>query len=383
MSADKSSNGQHGKTQADTPGGKVRKILITGGAGFIGSNLAERVLADPSARVRIFDNLSRTGVAHNLAWLQGRGRGKRLEFVHGDITDAAAVRNAVQDADEIYHLAAQVAVTTSVDQPRLDFDINVCGTLNVLEAARCSGRLPFLLFTSTNKVYGSLPGVPVVTKDTRYAARDIDFRGVMENEPLDFHSPYGCSKGAADQYVRDYARIYNLPTVVFRMSCIAGPRQFGTEDQGWVAHFLYSVLEGKPITIYGDGFQVRDVLHVSDLVDAMQKVRMSDRSAGEIYNLGGGPERAISVVEMLQAIARQTGIRPILHYKDVRPGDQPLYISNTAKLAAHTGWRPHFSIIDILQSIHGFWRNNRAFLAEQRKKVGPDSAREMVVEEVA
>jgi CDP-paratose 2-epimerase len=368
------------KERAGMPQRKTRTVLITGGAGFIGSNLAERLLADSSTQVRIFDDLSRNGTAHNLAWLRSLANGKRVEFVKGDVRNASAVNNAARDVDEIYHFAAQVAVTTSVDLPRKDFETNVLGTFNVLEAARRSGRRPFLLFTSTNKVYGSLHGVPVQMDGTRYRADSLDFRGVAETESLDFHSPYGCSKGAADQYVRDYARIYDLPTVVFRMSCIAGPRQFGTEDQGWVAHFLYSVLEGKPITVYGDGLQVRDVLHVSDLVDAMRSVRkFSARTAGEIYNLGGGPERAISVVEMLDAIARETGIDPILYYSEVRPGDQPLYISDTSKLTEHTGWKPRFSSIEILRSIHNFWRDNRALLDRHREELSA----EMLSEEVA
>ncbi|HET9098744.1 MAG TPA: GDP-mannose 4,6-dehydratase, partial [Acidobacteriaceae bacterium] len=329
------------------PDNKTRKILITGGAGFIGSNLAERLLGEHSNKVRIFDNLSRPGVSHNLQWLQGLAGSNRLEFVNGDTRSAVAVRDAVHDVDEIYHLAAQVAVTTSVECPRDDFEVNALGTLNVLEAARCSGRRPFLLFTSTNKVYGSLHGVPVEVEGTQYRAKRPRFLGVNESEPMDFHSPYGCSKGTADQYVRDYSRIYDLPTVVFRMSCIAGPRQFGTEDQGWVAHFLYSVLEGKPITIYGDGFQVRDVLHVSDLVDAMQAVRSSlPCTAGEIYNLGGGMERAISVVEMLCAIGQETHRQPVLRYSKVRPGDQPLYISDTSKLRRDTGWKAQYSCSD-------------------------------------
>ncbi len=356
-------NARYGQNGRHEP----RTILITGGAGFIGSNLAERLLADSTACVRVFDDLSRRGVAHNLAWLRHLPSSDRLEFVEGDVRSAAAVMNAAKDATEIYHLAAQVAVTTSVDEPREDFEVNVLGTFNVLEAARRSGRRPFVLFTSTNKVYGSLHGVPVSANGSRYHASDAAFAGVMEDEPLDFHSPYGCSKGAADQYVRDYARIYNLPTVVFRMSCIAGPRQFGTEDQGWVAHFLYSVLERRPITIYGDGFQVRDILHVHDLVDAIEAAhRCSDRTAGEIYNLGGGPERAVSVVEMLANIGRETGVQPILRSSEIRPGDQPLYISNTSKLTAHTGWQARRSTQKTLQSIHEFWTANRDLLGSQR-----------------
>jgi CDP-paratose 2-epimerase len=360
---------------------KARSILITGGAGFIGSNLAARLLTDSQTHVRIFDNLSRNGVSHNLAWLRSLSGSDRLEFIEGDVRNTTAVFNAAKDATEIYHFAAQVAVTTSIADPRNDFDINVTGTFNVLEAARRSGRHPFVLFTSTNKVYGGLHGVPVVAEDTRYRAQDTAFRGVTEMELLDFHSPYGCSKGAADQYVRDYARIYNLPTVVFRMSCIAGPRQFGTEDQGWVAHFLYSVLEGKPITIYGDGFQVRDVLHVYDLLDAMQAAHHEIKhTAGEVFNLGGGAARAVSVMEVLQAIAHETGIEPILRYRAIRPGDQPLYISDTTKLGRHTGWRPRRSFRETLESIHAFWKSNRALVAGQSNST---YAADLLTEEVA
>ena len=359
----------------------ARTILITGGAGFIGSNLAQRLLSEPKTHVRVFDNLSRNGVAHNLEWLRSLACSERLDFVEGDVRDELAVRYAAADATEIYHLAAQVAVTTSIQDPQEDFDINVRGTFHVLEAARRSGRRPFVLFTSTNKVYGSLHGVPVSIEGTHYRARDSEFHGVDESEPLDFHSPYGCSKGAADQYVRDYARIYGLRTVVFRMSCIAGQRQFGTEDQGWVAHFLYSVLEGKPITIYGDGRQVRDVLHVYDLIDAMACAHdAKERTTGEIYNLGGGPERAVSVIEMLKAIEDETGIKPVLLFKDVRPGDQPLYISNTSKLSADTGWRARRSCRQTLEAIHRFWSGNRELLSGQRSLT---LDRDLVTEEVA
>ena len=359
---------------------RTRTILITGGAGFIGSNLAEHLLIESTARVRVFDDLSRRGVAHNLSWLK-KLAGGRLEFVQGDVANGAAIKRAAADVDEIYHLAAQVAVTTSVDDPRRDFDVNVLGTFNVLEAARQSGRRPFVLFTSTNKVYGSLHGVPVVVEGNRYRALDSAFAGVTEAEPLDFHSPYGCSKGSADQYVRDYSRIYDLPTVVFRMSCIAGPRQFGTEEQGWVDHFLYSVLERQPITIYGDGFQVRDILHVRDLVDAMRAVSdQRDRTAGEIYNLGGGPGRAVSIVQMLEAIQQQTGIQPILRHSDVRPGDQPLYVSCTDKLTEHTGWTARRSWLQTLVSIHDFWRENRSLISSHR---GSSELHELLAEEVA
>lgn len=338
--------------------GNDRVALITGGAGFIGSNLAERLLAE-GAHVRIFDNLSRAGVLHNVTWLKSLNGPGSLEFLTVDIRDVAAVRSAVRGATEVYHLAAQVAVTTSVADPETDFHTNATGTLNLLEAVRSLNDKPFLLYTSTNKVYGSLEGVPVKRGATRYQASDRNFQGVQESEPLDFHSPYGCSKGAADQYVRDYARIYGLSTAVFRMSCIAGPRQFGNEDQGWVAHFLYSVLAGRPITIYGNGLQVRDVLHVHDLLDAMELARQNaEGAAGRVYNLGGGMKRAISVQEMLTAIGKLTGISPRLEYAAARPGDQPLYISDTARLEGDTGWLASRSLTDILRSIKGFWDEN-------------------------
>ena len=361
--------------------GGAQTVLITGGAGFVGCNLAQRLLEDTGARVRIFDNLSRRGVEHNVAWLRSlRGAG-RLEIVRGDVRDAQAVAEAMRDVTEVYHLAAQVAVTTSIDDPQSDFEINALGTLRVLESARRSPRKPFLLFTSTNKVYGSLEGVPVRAAETRYESVSPTFHGVTEEENLDFHSPYGCSKGTADQYVRDYARIYGLPTVVFRMSCIAGPRQFGNEDQGWVAHFLYSALAGLPVTVYGDGRQVRDVLHVSDLVEAMLAAREHRRTTrGQIYNLGGGLGRSTSVMEMLRSIEAELR-RPLdLRYAQVRPGDQPLYISDTGKIERHTGWRPRRSLAEILTDIRDFWSDNEAAIRGQQQAA---PAVEMLAEEVA
>jgi CDP-paratose 2-epimerase len=356
----------------------MRRILITGGAGFIGSNLAERLLQTPHTHVRIYDNLSRGGVTRNLAWLERMAQKGSFEFVQGDVRNLAAITAAASDVDEIYHFAAQVAVTTSLQDPLMDFQINALGTLNVLEAARLSGRKPFFLFTSTNKVYGALDSVPVIAERTRYRARDVNFRGVNESQPIDFHSPYGCSKGTADQYVRDYARIFDLPTVVFRMSCIAGPRQFGNEDQGWVAHFLYSGLGGRTITVYGDGLQVRDILHVHDLVDGMIKVRAaSSVTAGKVYNLGGGIDRAVSVIEMLRAIESATGISLRLVYKDVRPGDQPIYIADTSRLERDTGWRPRRSVDQILNDIHKFWRDNQKVVAEPDLPCVPSAAVEL------
>ncbi len=365
-----------------TSGGE-QTILITGGAGFIGSNLTQRFLGEPNTRVRILDNLSRRGVEHNLAWLRSlRGASNRLEIVQGDVRNAKVMASAVRDVHEIYHLAAQVAVTTSIDAPEADFEINALGTLRVLEAARLSAKKPFLLYTSTNKVYGSLDGVPVHANGNRYEADLAGFAGVTEHEPLDFHSPYGCSKGTADQYVRDYARIYGLPTVVFRMSCIAGPRQFGNEDQGWVAHFLYCALAGKPITVYGDGRQVRDILHVHDLVDAMFAARNHRRtSRGQIYNLGGGPTRTTSVLELLRSIECQAGSPLNLQYKEVRPGDQPLYISNTAKIERDTSWRATRSLDRTLADIRAFWTEQGDAIRTLQQPAVPTL--ELVAEEVA
>jgi CDP-paratose 2-epimerase len=363
--------------------GVSRTILITGGAGFIGSNLAGRLLNQPRVQVRIFDNLARRGVRHNLDWLRSLPGSSKLSIIHGDVRDAKTVQDAVRNVTEIYHLAAQVAVTTSLDDPASDFNVNALGTLNVLEAARNSSRKPFLLYTSTNKVYGSLENIPVEVEGSHYRASDPAFQGVNESGRLDFHSPYGCSKGAADQYVHDYARIYDLPTVVFRMSCIAGPRQFGNEDQGWVAHFLYSVLTGRPITIYGNGYQVRDVLHVHDLIDAMMAVREAENNTrGQIFNLGGGMERVVSVIEMLREIERRTGSPLHLEYSDTRPGDQPLYISDTSKLQRYTGWRPSRSLDHIFEDIHRFWLKSREAITINARTSRRDLT-ELVGEEVA
>lgn len=368
--------------------GVNRTALITGGAGFIGSNLAERLLDEGDVQVRVFDNLSRRGVRQNVEWLESHaGAHERLEVIRGDVRDVKAVRSAARGATEIYHLAAQVAVTTSLEDPAEDFAVNAMGTLNVLEAARAvgamTGRNPFLLYTSTNKVYGALEDVPVEVEESRYRASDRRFHGISEQQRLNFHSPYGCSKGAADQYVRDYARIYDLPTVVFRMSCIAGPRQFGNEDQGWVAHFLYSVLGGRPITIYGNGCQVRDVLHVHDLLDAMEAARRcAAATRGEIYNVGGGTERVISVVELLRKIELKTGMPLRMEYSEVRPGDQPLYVSDTSKLQRETGWRARRSVDEILADIESFWEENRDAI-EARAALAAAAETAMEAQEVA
>jgi CDP-paratose 2-epimerase len=326
--------------------------LVTGGSGFVGCNLVDDLLGD-GQDVTIFDSFSRRGTECNLDWLRSRHRSARLRVIRGDGRDFAAVRAAARDADVIYHLAGQVAVTSSVIDPRTDFEINALGTLNVLEAARLSGRRPIVVFTSTNKVYGGMEDLTVTERSTRYELRDFPY-GISESRPLDFHSPYGCSKGAADQYVRDYARVYDLPTVVFRMSCIYGPRQFGTEDQGWLAHFIISAVTGQPITIYGDGKQVRDVLFVDDLVRAFRlAVQKIDTAAGEVYNIGGGPSNALSIwaeCGRLLADLRRADI-PI-RYGDWRPGDQPCYVSDIRKAGRHLGWQPE---VDKEQGVRRLW----------------------------
>ncbi|HXF70830.1 MAG TPA: NAD-dependent epimerase/dehydratase family protein [Thermoflexus sp.] len=320
------------------------RALITGGAGFIGSNLAD-ALASEGWVVWVFDLLARPGVERNLAWLQER-HGGRIRFVRGDVRDFPAVAEIVRQVDVIFHLAAQVAVTTSLIDPRTDFEINALGTLNILEAARQARHRPIVLYTSTNKVYGAMEDIPVVEEATRYRYADRPF-GIDERQPLDFHSPYGCSKGAADQYVRDYARIYGLPTVVFRMSCIYGPRQFGTEDQGWVAHFVISAMSGRPITIYGDGKQVRDLLFVTDLIAAMRAaVERIDRIAGEVYNIGGGPENTLSIwQEFAPLLAELLGRPPDPPaFGPWRAGDQKVYISDIRKAMRDLDWRPQVPV---------------------------------------
>jgi CDP-paratose 2-epimerase len=320
--------------------GAEQPVLITGGAGFVGANLAHRLLGE-GRRVRVFDNLSRPGVERNLAWLQHAHR-ERLEVCVADVRDAAAVGRAMAGVASVFHFAAQVAVTTSLDDPRDDFSVNAVGTLNVLEAARAQAVAPSVLMTSTNKVYGGLDDIGLRLEGQRYAPVDpaVAAHGISEARPLDFHSPYGCSKGAADQYVHDYARSFGLKTVVFRMSCIYGQRQFGTEDQGWVAHFLLRALQGAPITLFGDGKQVRDILYVDDLVDAFvaADARM-EALAGQVFNIGGGPRNVISLLDLLDRIEALEGKRPATLQQDWRTGDQRYYVSDTRRFEAATGWR--------------------------------------------
>nr|WP_205481383.1 SDR family NAD(P)-dependent oxidoreductase [Sphingomonas arenae] len=313
-------------------------VLVTGGAGFIGCNIANR-LATEGHDVLVFDALSRPGVERNLAWLQSR-HPKRISFVRGDVRDEDSLAGAARQASAVFHMAAQVAVTTSMVDPREDFDINIRGTLHLLDALRQSGRRVPLVFASTNKVYGDLADLDFTLGGEAYHPTDLVIRdhGISEARPLDFHTPYGCSKGAADQYVLDYARSFGLPTAVLRMSCIYGERQMGTEDQGWVAHFLIRALEGEPITLYGDGHQVRDILDVSDAVDAyMAAWRNIDRIAGRAFNLGGGPSNAISLRQLVAFMGKTIGREPALHFSDWRAGDQRYFVADTRHIRQTLG----------------------------------------------
>jgi CDP-paratose 2-epimerase len=316
------------------------QVAIIGGSGFIGSNLADSLLSDGEP-VLVADNFSRAGVQQNLEWLAHK-HGNRLAVEMVDVRDAGTLTKVLARAKAIFHLAAQTAVTTSLVDPTKDLDINLRGTFHVLEAARRTG-VP-VIFASTNKVYGCLHQIAVREADGRYEPCDDAIRanGVDENIGLDFCTPYGCSKGSADQYVLDYAKSYALPTAVLRMSCIYGPRQFGTEDQGWVAHFLLSALSGRPITIYGDGRQVRDILHVSDAVLAYRGVlaRIEDLK-GQAFNLGGGPRNAVSLRALLAEIATIIGRGIALRYDRERTGDQPFFVADTRKIEEALGWKAH------------------------------------------
>jgi CDP-paratose 2-epimerase len=317
-------------------------ILITGGAGFIGSNLAAYFMR-AGHTVTIFDNFSRRGSEANLAWLQSEFPAGP-EVVRGDVRDAKAIQAAAVNQAAILHCAGQVAVTTSVNNPREDFEINALGTFNTLEAARASGKNPIYIYTSTNKVYGGMEEARVQEGDQRYYFADMP-NGVPETWPLDFHSPYGCSKGTGDQYVRDYHRIYGLPTVVFRQSSIYGPRQFGVEDQGWIAFLAICAATGNPITIYGDGKQVRDILYIDDLARAFElAIRNIDRTAGKIYNIGGGPTRTLSIWTETGPLLEQNVGRPLpVRFSDWRPGDQRIYVSDISRAKADFGWEPQVS----------------------------------------
>ena len=336
-----------------------KNYFITGGAGFIGSNYVSRLL-ERGEKVTIYDNLSRAGAARNLAWLQQTFGEKAFRLIVGDVREADLLAASARQADVIVHLAAQVAVTTSVTEPRPDFEINALGTFNAVEAARLSERIPILLYASTNKVYGGMEDVKVVERGTRWEYESLPL-GCPETQPLDFHSPYGCSKGTGDQYVRDYARIYDLPTVVMRQSCIYGPRQFGVEDQGWVAWMIIAAVTGKQIMICGDGKQIRDVLHVDDLLNAYDAaIARIDTVKGRVYNLGGGPENTISIWNEFGPMLESLLGRSIQVARgDWRPGDQKVFVADIRKAERELGWKPKIGVEEGVKRLFEWVKENQ------------------------
>jgi CDP-paratose 2-epimerase len=334
--------------------------LVTGGAGFIGSNYVDRLLGR-NMQVTIYDDLSRTGAEMNIQWLKEKYSPDAFQLVVADIRDQEKLQVSVNNADVIIHLASQVAVTTSVQSPRLDFEINALGTFNVIEAARTSGRDPILLYASTNKVYGGMEDIPVVETTARWQYADLPF-GCPETQPLDFHSPYGCSKGSGDQYVRDYARIYGLRSVVFRQSCIYGPRQFGMEDQGWLAWMIIAALTGKQISIYGDGKQVRDVLFVDDLLDAYDAaITNIDQVRGKVFNVGGGRDNVISVWNEFGTILEgHLGRNLEIRRGDWRPGDQKVFVSDIRKAEKELGWTPKTDVVSGIKKLFDWVAANKS-----------------------
>jgi CDP-paratose 2-epimerase len=333
--------------------------LVTGGAGFIGSNYVNRLL-EQGENVTIFDNLARSGSQKNLFWLRETFGEKAFRLVVGDIRDSEAVNEVAANADVIVHLAAQVAVTTSVVSPREDFDTNALGTFNILEAARLNERNPIVLYASTNKVYGGMDGVGVVEEELHYSYTDFP-DGISERQPLDFHSPYGCSKGSGDQYARDYHRIYGLPTVVLRQSCIYWPRQFGMEDQGWVAWFVIAAVGGKPITIYGNGKQVRDLLFVDDLLNMYDAaIGKIEKSAGQVYNVGGGSKNTIAIwTEFAPYLEKLTGREIPIEHADWRPGDQRIFVSDIGKAKKELDWQPRVGVEEGIHRLYEWVTGNQ------------------------
>jgi CDP-paratose 2-epimerase len=339
---------------------RKRPVVITGGCGFIGCNLAH-ALCSRDQPVILYDNLSRAGVEQNAQWLREE-HGDLIQFEVADTRDAHTLAGCVEQAAAVFHFAAQVAVTSSLSAPVYDFDVNARGTLNLLEAVRAMRNPPPIIFTSTNKVYGSLDDVDLRLNRERYEPVDEEIRGcgISEDQRLDLYSPYGCSKGAADQYILDYARTFGLPAVVFRMSCVYGPHQFGTEDQGWVAHFLINALEQRPITIYGDGKQVRDILFVDDLAEALLLARKNIRVlSGQVFNIGGGVENTTSLRELLALIGELNETRPRIRFANWRPGDQRYYVTNFSKFHTATGWSPRVGKSEGIGRLFDWLRDER------------------------
>lgn len=336
----------------------MTKVLITGGAGFIGTHTADFYLGN-GAEVTIFDNFSRKGTHENVSWLKDKHKDKKLNVIEGDLRTQGVLDKTVKGQDLVVHTAAQVAVTTSVRNPREDFETNALGTFNLLESLRVNSPGTVLIYTSTNKVYGELANIKVGRKKAGYFYEDFP-QGISESQSLDFHSPYGCSKGAAEQYVHDYSRIYGLKTVVFRQSCIYGTRQFGIEDQGWVSWFTIASILDKPMTIYGDGNQVRDVLFVSDLVTAFDLAfKGIDRANGQVYNIGGGPKNSLSILGLLRVLEEKLGKKIVPSYSNWRPGDQKVYVSDIKKVKRELDWKPEVSVDEGLTLLVDWTNRNK------------------------
>ena len=332
-------------------------ILVIGGAGFIGCNVVD-YYASQGTNVYVFDNLSRRGTTHNLEYLNTKH--ENLKFIYGDIRNFYDVMPLFRDHsfEVVFHLGAQVAVTTSVFNPREDFEINALGTFNILESMRETNSKALLLYASTNKVYGGMEEIVIEEINGRYQYRDYP-QGISEDTILDFHSPYGCSKGSADQYVIDYSRIYGLNTVVFRQSCIYGYHQFGIEDQGWVAWFTIAAAFGKKITIYGDGKQIRDVLFIDDLINAYDMaINNLDVVNGRAYNIGGGHFQ-MSLLELIDFLENHLGHKIELTYSDWRPGDQKVYVSNISKAEKEFKWKPEISVENGVEKLYKWVKDNK------------------------
>lgn len=335
----------------------TKTILVTGGAGFIGVHTCDHFVKQGWSVVAL-DNLSRRGASENLKWLQ---QNANVRFAKVDIRQAEQVSQvfAQEKPDVIIHLAAQVAVTFSVQDPRHDFETNALGTFNVLEATRLHCPDAFFINASTNKVYGKMETVGVCERNGRYEYEQAG--GIAETFPLDFHSPYGCSKGTADQYTIDYSRIYGLRATTFRQSCIYGTRQFGIEDQGWVAWFSIAAALGKPITVFGDGKQIRDVLYVSDLVRAYEAaINRPDAASGQAFNIGGGPANTLSLLELLAHLKQVLGKEIEVAKSDWRPGDQKVFVCNINKAKELLGWSPEISVDDGVQRLIKWAYDNRS-----------------------
>lgn len=338
------------------------RYLVTGGCGFIGCNFAEKLLSRGES-VILLDNISRKGSLENLQYLKKLY--KQVNFIKADVSNNfKEICKVVNEVDVVFHLAGQVAVTTSIVDPRLDFENNALGTFNILEAIRLSKQKPIIIYASTNKVYGYMEDTEIVEERERYVYQHMQ-NGISEKQILDFHSPYGCSKGAADQYVRDYFRIFGLRTVVMRQSCIYGPRQLGVEDQGWIAWFTIAASLNKEITIYGNGKQVRDILHIDDLFNGWDlAVKNIDAVKGEIFNIGGGTQNTISLMQLITLLEKINKRKIKQKSADWRPGDQRIYISDISKIKKILGWVPVIGVEDGVKSLRDWVLKKRSLFKD-------------------